>query len=185
MLILSPDEILQRGLVCAGFADHRRLQLSTRLRRFKAYYGSPPVAYANLLRDLQLTREYTAQVEMKCIKDFDLFLICLHFLKCYRTEHVIAGLFERDEKTIRKWIWFFACKLQAHKKEKVNFVALSLLYKSDTLIYLFACKDFLAAGMAFQQPKSAVFSFQCRWRPLPDLRAKASTFLKEQGLLLS
>lgn len=102
MLTLTPDEVLKAGLRCAGFSAERRGKLPIKLRRFKAYYGALPIVYASLVHDLQVTEDLDARVEMRGFDDFVLFLLCIHFLKCYRTEHVLAGLFKKNEKTVRK-----------------------------------------------------------------------------------
>jgi len=36
------------------------------------------------------------------------FLWCLHWLKCYNTEEICAAHVGCDEKTFRKWVWFYA-----------------------------------------------------------------------------
>ena len=67
MLILTSDEILCRGLLCAGFGTRSRAKRSTRLRRFRAYYGSDPIVYADLIDDLRLTDDPAAWVDFKSL----------------------------------------------------------------------------------------------------------------------
>ena len=121
MLIVTPDEMLRKGLELGGF-DHDRqgnVRRAQSLERFKALYGSNPNVYAAIFEDLQTTQIPEARVDPKvlCI---DAFLMSLHFLKCYPTENQRSGLFKICEKTARKWGWFYCKKIQALKQEKVR-----------------------------------------------------------------
>jgi hypothetical protein len=69
------------------------------LRRFKAFFGVTPKICAiiwNLLSDL---RPVSAKPK------YLLWSLC--FLKQYNTENLNHAIFGADEKTIRKWIWYF------------------------------------------------------------------------------
>ena len=48
------------------------------------------------------------------------FLMCMNWLKTYKTESQMAGHFKCDEKTARKWIWIYVSKIQALKGQKVS-----------------------------------------------------------------
>ena len=82
MLIVTADEMLQKGLQLGGYNLFRqeKVQQSKNLARFRALYGSNPVVYAQIFEDLQTTNIAEAHVddEMVCI---DSFLMAMHFFK--------------------------------------------------------------------------------------------------------
>ena len=49
----------------------------------------------------------------------DYYLMAINFLKCYQREEVRAGNFGFAERTVRKWTWFYAKKIQALKVQKI------------------------------------------------------------------
>ena len=55
--ILSPDEILQKGLELVGFSRRRQQNVArpTNLERFRAHYGSNPIVYSQIWEDLLTT----------------------------------------------------------------------------------------------------------------------------------
>ena len=55
VVILTVDDILQRGLVLIGFnrCQQRNVSRPTNLMRFRAHYGSDPIVYAQIWEDLQ------------------------------------------------------------------------------------------------------------------------------------
>jgi hypothetical protein len=57
MLIATPDEILQEGLEIGGFngQQQQRVKRNTNLRLFHEMYGSNPIVYAQIIKDLQMT----------------------------------------------------------------------------------------------------------------------------------
>jgi hypothetical protein len=75
--------------------------------------------YAEIFEDLQMTEIDEARVDAEtlCV---DSFLLALHFIKCYHTENQMSGLFKICERTVRKWAWFYAKKIQALKQQKVS-----------------------------------------------------------------
>ncbi len=117
--VLTAEEMLWKGLELAGFdrryttANHKQL-----LVRFKAFYGSEPIVYAQIWEDLLKTNVADARVPTN-IADVDAFLLAIHFLKVYPTENNQAALFRICEKTARKWAWYYARKIQALKAKKV------------------------------------------------------------------
>ena len=119
MLILTVNEMMQKGLELSGFALCRQQKVDpkTNLRRFKAYYGSAPIVYAQIWEDLQTTDIPEASISDENI---DSFLMTMHFLKCYPTEVQLAGTFKICERTAREWGWYYAKKVQALKSEKVS-----------------------------------------------------------------
>ena len=46
--------------------------------------------------------------------------MAIYFLKCYSTESQLAAVFKISERTVRKWCWFYICRIQALKGEKVS-----------------------------------------------------------------
>jgi hypothetical protein len=64
MLVLTDDEVLARGLELVGFDEWRqsRVQKATNVKRFKDFYVSKPVVYAQLWEDLQMTNNAAARV---------------------------------------------------------------------------------------------------------------------------
>jgi hypothetical protein len=119
-LLLTADEMMRKGLELCGFDGRRQNKASKalNLRRFKAHFGSMQVVYAQIWKDLQTTRIPEARIAGKvCV---DSFLMAIHFLKIYSTEEVLSGLFKICERSVRKWVWYYVIKIQAHKKEKVR-----------------------------------------------------------------
>jgi hypothetical protein len=82
--------------------------------RFKSHFGSHPDVYAQIWEDLQSTADPEAPVNA-LDNDLDAFLIGLHFLKCYPRESKQAGMFNISERTVRKYNWHYATKIQALK----------------------------------------------------------------------
>ena len=118
MLILTPNEILRRGLICAGFKVDRRSSVTIQLRRFRAHYGSHPLVYAELLEDLQTAEDPSIHVEMIQLSDLDNFLLCLNFLRCYQTEHVLSGLFQKDERRYKNGFGFMPTSFKLWKRKR-------------------------------------------------------------------
>ena len=83
----------------------------------KGHYGSNPVVYAQIWEDLQQMPE---ALEDTWKMDPDSFLMALHFLTRYPTEHEQSGIFKICEKTARSWTWIYARKIQALKEQKVS-----------------------------------------------------------------
>jgi DDE superfamily endonuclease len=60
-----------------------------------------------------------ARVDDAGQKDFDYFMIALHFLRVYPTEGQQAGLFNRSKRSCRDWGWMFVRKISALKASKI------------------------------------------------------------------
>jgi hypothetical protein len=120
MLVVSEAKILRKGLKYAGFSHRRQANvgLKTNLERFKSFYGSHPVVYSIILEDLQVTDNPAARIilDKRTLKHF---LLAVHWLRCYRTEAHLSGMFGLDVKTCRKYVWYYCSKIQALKDEKV------------------------------------------------------------------
>ena len=125
--VLTPDDMLRHGLMAVGFAKHQihKVARATNLKRFRAHFGSNPIVYAFLWGDLLSTPNQNARIEASNA-DLNAFLMCLHFLKCYPSESILAATFHMCEKTARKWRCFFAQKIQALKADKVCYLVIIL-----------------------------------------------------------
>jgi hypothetical protein len=120
-VVLTADEILSKGLELQGFErTTRQSKASHELNesRFKSFYGSKPIVYAQLWEDLQTTAIPEARIDARTTT-IDHFFMSLYFLKCYPKESKLAGDFKIGEKTARKWSWDFIKKIRALKGEKV------------------------------------------------------------------
>ncbi len=96
LVILTADQVLNQGLTSVGFGNHRIQSMSrvTNLERFRDHYGSNPLVYAQIWEDLQQLAHFEATAQ-----DFHLFLMSVHFLKCYPTESQLSPSFTVCEKT--------------------------------------------------------------------------------------
>ena len=120
--LLTADFVLSRGLLLAGYDKRRRdlnkISRKTAVRRFKSFYGSVPIVYAQIYEDLQTTDIEDAHVEPKDLK-FDYLMLAMYFLKTYPTEEQMAATFNIDEGTARVWTWYYLRKIQALKAAKI------------------------------------------------------------------
>ena len=80
MLIVTADEMLQKGLQLGGYNlfHQEKVQQSKNLTYFRALYGSNPIVYTQIFEDLQTTKIEEAQVDAKTVC-IDLFLMAMHF----------------------------------------------------------------------------------------------------------
>jgi DDE superfamily endonuclease len=123
VVTLTVSAILKKGLEFAGFSADRQknVKKSTNVDRFRAYYGSNPIVYAQLWEDLQNVAVLPGNwVDLDEEKDITYFFMCLHFLKSYPIETDLAGIFQVCEKTVRKWVWMYATRFQGLKHHKVH-----------------------------------------------------------------
>ena len=120
-IIVTVDQMLCQGLRLVGFNAHRvsKVSRSTNLERFRAHYGLNPIVYAQIWEDLQNTTCPDALIDSKTA-DLALYLMTIHFMKCYPTETQLAALFGVSERTARKWCRYYTRKIQALKHEKVR-----------------------------------------------------------------
>jgi hypothetical protein len=119
--ILAPDDFMSIGLELVGFSEYRqsRAKRSTNLHRFRTFYGSNPIVYANIWEDLLSTDIPEARVsrEDASVRHF---LSGIYFLKNYPTDERQSGQFKMCVKTARKWAWFYMEKVQWLKLDKVR-----------------------------------------------------------------
>jgi hypothetical protein len=97
---LAADVFLEAALSITSWEKERS---STAIGiRFAALFGAQP-----LLCSLVWRRIYEAKQGSMPRASPKHLLWALMFLKTYETEAVISSIVEADEKTVRKWVWFF------------------------------------------------------------------------------
>ena len=116
MYIYSGTQVLSIGLELMGITRGRqqRVQYSTNLHDFKAFFGVHPLVVARIWEDLQSTTINEARIYptnpdympngMCTIKNF---LHTFNFLKTYRTETERKASTGFSTVTLRKWTWHF------------------------------------------------------------------------------
>ena len=109
---------LNFGLSLVGFSLHRieNTRLATNLERFVASYGVHPDTCSKNFDDI---REMCLDEGDRPLKRMDVFLIYLCWLKNYNTDRCLAGIFNKDEKTVRRWIVKYGAYFGALKEKKV------------------------------------------------------------------
>jgi hypothetical protein len=120
--ILSPVEMLHRGLGMAGFDEGRiaRVENPLNQRRFRSWFGSNSNVCAQIWEDLLTTEIEEAGIPLLNANPV-CFLMALHFLKVCSAEEHRSGTFGIGERTVRKWSWCFVGKISALKEQKVSF----------------------------------------------------------------
>ena len=117
---VTPDEVLRIGFGIIGDRDSLKRTRMMQIRRFKSLYGSNPIVYSVLWENLQTTDIEEAKITPKNKEDLEKFLMSIYWLKTNDTEAKIVSRFRfKDEKTVRKWCWFYAKKIQALLPEVV------------------------------------------------------------------
>jgi hypothetical protein len=117
---LSATSFEELGITIMG--RRQRGSRETRLRRFVALFGIEPHLCAIVWRELIASgwTSFTRRPEPKHL------LWTLLFLKCYPTEEFLATLVGAvDEKTTRKWVWFY---VEGIASLATKFVSLAPLY---------------------------------------------------------
>lgn len=88
------------------------------LRRFRGWFGTDPFI-VSLVWGLLSQKGWIKKINGT--KPIHL-LWALNFLKNYNVEHVSASLFGVDEKTLRKWVWFFVNGISTLASIVVSFI---------------------------------------------------------------
>ena len=114
---ISENECIELGLDAIGFDGRRQRNATTNNTRFRASYGAGPKSCVEILNDLQTTGHVEARINEPNLIDF---LMAMNWLKTYKTESELAGLFKVDEKTSRKWVWKYVKAIRALKHQKVS-----------------------------------------------------------------
>lgn len=160
-IIHTPDELLEFGLLIAGFSIQRQqVCRKTLIARFVGHYGAKPVVYSELWEDFQTTTIAAARIQEKDLS-LNYFFMTLVFLKSYLTESQLSGMFRVSEKTARTWIRFYVAKIQALKPQKVQFhLSLCDELKSYThfSITIFLC---VISQIFFPENFGNILGFDC------------------------
>jgi hypothetical protein len=125
MLLLSPDQVLERGLWHRGVRKHGKRELTLRRmdEMFRKSYGSTPLALAAMWYDLVTTDipEATLTEKEKGEKGFKRFLLAHHFLWTYpKNTDVLSTNFTIAEKYCRgKDFWRWVGLIAALKAKKI------------------------------------------------------------------
>lgn len=143
--IYTSLDILETGLQLAGFEWRCAVDGPTNLRRFSACFGASHSAIAALWDGLRTAVNPLAALE-EGDSIIDL-LITMLFYKVYGSEHVTVALVTPyfvkmdlqmpHETFIRKTVWRFAAKLQAHKEEVIVWPDWEMTQEEDRDQFLF------------------------------------------------
>jgi len=119
-VILTAKEILDIGLKLARYSEGRinRAKRSTNVGRFKDHYGCNQFVAAHIFEDLQTTPIESARLDRNKISITHC-LQALHFVYVYESEKRREPIFDLSPKTMRKWVWHYAKKIQALKHQKI------------------------------------------------------------------
>jgi len=114
----TSNEFSRLGLELVGYTRQRqeRTRFKTNQRRFKSNFSCGPRACRAAFLDLQTTNIAAARIDDPNVR---FFLIAVHWMAVYRTEEQMAGIFDRDEKTLRQQIRRYVTALAALKAQKI------------------------------------------------------------------
>ena len=161
MIIYTPDQILELGLIVAGFpVGRQQVSRKTQIARFVGNYGAKPVVYGEIWEDFQTTAILAARINEKDLV-LDYFFMTLAFLKSYMTESQLSGMFKVSEKTARTWIRFYINKLQALKPQKVRFQYWSKVSRKPLPLFTQRMLCFVFYQIIFPENFDDVVGFQC------------------------
>ena len=107
---LTPDESFELGLKLVGFDENRNGSRDVMMRRFRAFFGIGPKAFCSMYNDLSSRDRMEAS---------NLFM-ALNWLRIYDNEHVLAGRWMLDEKTIRTRVRKTVTAIQGLKDIKIK-----------------------------------------------------------------
>ena len=109
-MVLTPEEVLKRGLLCVGFDQKRqeRVNRKKNLSRFRQHFVADPSICAILLVRLQTTSNEEAKIEFDKVgeeRTILYYFMGIHLMACYPKEEEAEGLFKICDKTWREWAW--------------------------------------------------------------------------------
>jgi hypothetical protein len=107
---LDQTEMLHVGLTLVGFEKRLDGSEGIKMRRFRSHFGAGPKALASMYSDLLQTEQIASAT----------FLMALNWLRLYDNEHVLAGRWKLDEKTIREKVRQTVKSIQALKSSKIK-----------------------------------------------------------------
>lgn len=109
---VSANEFAKLGSSIIG---GKKIGTKIHQKRFKAAFGIPPRLVAILWKELAGAGNLDC-LGPRSVRPIHL-LWSLLFLKCYNREGINSSMVECDEKTFRKWTWFYSkCIADLDKK---------------------------------------------------------------------
>lgn len=100
---VSADDFTYFGLLIMD--RHDRYTDSTLINRFRYWFGTSPtitaITWSRLIESGWTNYSGVREAKPKYL------LWALLFLKSYGTEAVLSAMVDADEKTFRKWAWFY------------------------------------------------------------------------------
>lgn len=122
--VLVPEEILVIGLKILGFSDKQIARPKTPQKnnqRFVAHFGVMPHVLAQVWEDLQMQPEFNDMIK-PVHRDFEVFLMAVHFLKRYQTEEEREGTWNISIRKLRDTTWQYVELIQKPKSKKIVWV---------------------------------------------------------------
>lgn len=110
--ITSPDDMFRFGLAVLGWDTI----IGVSLDRFRAHYGIDPEGMFAMFNDL---KEQEQELEPGVSTDPFCLLMAMNHLRCYDTEHCMAGRWRLQEATIRVKVRKYIFRIQQLKEKKV------------------------------------------------------------------
>jgi DDE superfamily endonuclease len=125
ILVLTGEEILNRGLVLLGWTEKELARQSkNRLKKHAAWFhcdfGASHHVVAQVFTDLQTTDIAAAQIHSANMDDLDHLLYAFHFLKVYPTEGQRQNKWHQCDKRLRENCWDMLQRIQAFKAIKIK-----------------------------------------------------------------
>ena len=126
-MLLSVQEVFEKGLALIGLRNVRRTKKETLLVKFRKHYGSPPLVLANMWYDLTVTNIPLAALndKEKSEKGFEHFMRAHYFLWTYpRNAEQFANMFGTNERNVQgKPLWNWISKIAALSQAKIKWPA--------------------------------------------------------------
>lgn len=119
LLILTPEEVMMKGLVLLGWNAERlkkRKSEETNVSQYSGWYGVDPCVIAQLLEDLQTTSIENARIDNI---NLDKLHWAVHFLYRYPRETENESTWKKCSNTIREACWFHIEKIRNLKAAKI------------------------------------------------------------------
>jgi hypothetical protein len=121
-VILTTDEVLQRGLELVGFNQKRQASVRRKKNRsrFRTHYTAEPNVVAVLLVRLQTTDNAAARISFDKVgvnKTVSYFFAAIHLLAKYPTKEEAEGVFKWSDRMWSSWTWDIVKKISKLKPE--------------------------------------------------------------------
>ena len=113
---LRVGELLCNALAYIGFSIERQARVKftdLNLKRYRAFFGEDPIVHLALIDDLEDL--FPGKIDIKNL------LMTLNWFKGYDNLHVLAGRWDKDEKSISKTVKKFGQMIQSLKSDKLLF----------------------------------------------------------------